>query len=45
MTRVDGRAYDVLRPVSIEANVQRNPEGSVLYRCGETTVLVAASVS
>jgi ribonuclease PH len=45
MTRVDGRAYDVLRPISIEANVQRNPEGSVLYRCGETTVLVAASVS
>jgi len=31
--------------VSIEANVQRNPEGSVLYRCGDTTVLIAASVS
>lgn len=45
MTRTDGRAYDALRPVSIEANVQRNPEGSVLYRCGDTTVLVAASVS
>lgn len=45
MTRLDGRAYDVLRPVSIEANVQRNPEGSVLYRCGDTTVLIAASVS
>jgi len=45
MTRTDGRAYDVLRPVSIEANVQRNPEGSVLYRCGDTTVLIAASVS
>jgi ribonuclease PH len=34
-----------LRPVSIETSVQRNPEGSVLYRCGGTTVLIAASVS
>ena len=45
MTREDGRSYDALRPVSIEANVQRNPEGSVIYRCGGTTVLIAASVS
>ncbi len=45
MTRIDGRAYDALRPTSIEANVQRNPEGSVLYRSGATTVLIAASVS
>jgi ribonuclease PH len=45
MTRTDGRSYDALRPVSIETNVQRNPEGSVLYRCGGTTVLIAASVS
>ncbi|MEM7437240.1 MAG: ribonuclease PH [Myxococcota bacterium] len=45
MTRTDGRAYDALRPVAIEANVQRNPEGSVVYRSGETTVLIAASVS
>ena len=45
MSRADGRSYDALRPVSIEANVQRNPEGSVLYRCGGTTVLIAASVS
>ena len=45
MTRADGRSYDALRPVSIEANVQRNPEGSVIYRCGGTTVLIAASVS
>jgi ribonuclease PH len=42
---MDGRAYDALRPVSIEPNVQRNPEGSVLYRCGGTTVLIAASIS
>lgn len=45
MTRTDGRSYDALRPVSIETGVQRNPEGSVLYRCGQTTVLIAASVS
>ena len=45
MSRADGRAYDALRPVSIETNVLRNPEGSVLYRCGETTVLIAASVT
>ena len=45
MTRKDGRSYDALRPVTIETSVQRNPEGSVLYRCGGTTVLIAASVS
>ena len=45
MTRTDGRSYDALRPISIESSVQRNPEGSVLYRCGGTTVLIAASVS
>lgn len=45
MTRTDGRSFDALRPVSIETSVQRNPEGSVLYRCGGTTVLIAASVS
>jgi ribonuclease PH len=45
MSRADGRSYDALRPISIEANVQRNPEGSVLYRCGGTTILIAASIS
>lgn len=45
MTRTDGRSYDAIRPVTIETEVQRNPEGSVLYRCGGTSVLVAASVS
>ncbi|MGB8330577.1 MAG: ribonuclease PH [Polyangiales bacterium] len=45
MTRSDGRSYDALRPVSIETNVQRNPQGSLLYRCGGTTVLIAASVA
>lgn len=42
-TRADGRSFDALRPVTIETGLQRNPEGSVLYRCGGTTVLVAAS--
>lgn len=45
MTRTDGRSFDALRPVSMETGVQRNPEGSVLYRCGGTTVLIATSVS
>lgn len=45
MRRADGRSYDALRPVSIETGIQRNPEGSVIYRCGGTTVLIAASVS
>ncbi|MEM8608383.1 MAG: ribonuclease PH [Myxococcota bacterium] len=45
MTRTDGRAYDALRPVSIEPNIQRNPEGSVIYRSGDTAVLIAASVA
>jgi len=43
-TRLDGRNSDALRDVSIEPNVQRNPEGSVLYRVGNTRVLIAASV-
>lgn len=43
--RPDGRADDDLRPIEIETGVQRNPEGSVLYRCGGTTVLVSVSVA
>jgi ribonuclease PH len=45
MPRIDGRAYDVLRPVTIERRFQRNSAGSVLYRCGATTVLVSANLS
>lgn len=45
MTRIDGRSFDALRPVTVAIGAQRNPEGSVLYRCGGTTVLIAASVS
>lgn len=45
MTRSDGRSYDQPRPIVIETGAQRNPEGSVIYRCGDTAVLIAASVS
>jgi ribonuclease PH len=43
-TRLDGRSADALREVSIQTRVQRNPEGSVLYACGGTKVLISASV-
>lgn len=43
-TRKDGRGSAQLRPVTILRGFQVNPEGSVLYRCGGTSVLVAASV-
>lgn len=43
-TRSDGRSADTLRPVTIETGVQKNPEGSVLYRSGGTLVLISASV-
>lgn len=43
-TRHDGRGYDAARTIRIEPGVMRNPEGSVIYRSGDTAVLVAASV-
>ena len=43
-SRIDGRNYDALRPITIETKVQKNPEGSVLITCGGTKVLVSASV-
>jgi ribonuclease PH len=45
MTRSDRRKNDQLRPVTIERGFVRNSAGSVLYRSGETAVLVTASVS
>ncbi len=45
MSRLDGRSNDALRPVTMDVNVQRNPEGSLIYRCGGTSVLIAASIS
>ena len=43
-TRNDGRGAADLRTVDITLGVQRFPEGSVMYRCGGTKVLVCASV-
>ena len=43
-TRSDGRSFDSPRPVQIETGFHRFPEGSVIYRSGRTTVLIAASV-
>jgi ribonuclease PH len=45
MTRSHHRKNDQLRPVSIERGFVRNSPGSVLYRSGETAVLVTASIS
>lgn len=45
LKRGDGRGAEELRPILVELGAQRYPEGSVLYRCGGTTVLVSASVS
>ena len=44
MTRIDGRAYDQLRPVEIVTDFVKFPEGSVLISCGNTKVLCCASV-
>ncbi|MGE0784404.1 MAG: ribonuclease PH [Sandaracinaceae bacterium] len=43
-TRLDGRSSDTPRPITIQNGFQRFPEGSVLYSCGRTRVLIAASV-
>jgi ribonuclease PH len=43
-TRIDGRGSADLRPVTVQLGFQARPEGSVLYRCGGTLVLIAASV-
>ena len=44
MTRVDGRAYDQLRPIKITTDFVKFAEGSVLIECGDTKVLCCASV-
>jgi len=43
MARIDGRKYNELRPLTIEAGVNRYAEGSVLIRQGNTHVLCTAS--
>ncbi len=44
MKRVDGRAYDELRPVSIIPGYQSFAEGSALIKLGKTHVLCAVSI-
>ena len=43
--RADGRQADQIRPVVIEKDFVRYPEGSVLYRAGDTVVLCNVSLS
>ena len=45
MVRVDGRANDQLRPVSIEIGAQKYAEGSALISAEDTRVLCAVSVA
>ncbi len=45
MTRADSRTSDQLRPVTIERGFVPNSPGSVLYRSGDTAVLVTAQLS
>ncbi|TMW71628.1 ribonuclease PH [Alteribacter natronophilus] len=42
--RVDGRTADELRPVTIEADYIKHPEGSVLISFGDTKVICSASI-
>src|ERR1700735_1018091 len=43
-TRIDGRAPDELRPISLERDYTDAAAGSVLIRVGRTIVLCTASV-
>jgi ribonuclease PH len=43
-SRSDGRSADAIREVKILTGFQKNPEGSVLYQCGGTRVLISASI-
>jgi len=44
LKRVDGRAYDALRPIKITPGYQSFAEGSVLIELGKTHVLCSVSV-
>ena len=44
MERIDGRAWDQLRPIEITPGFNQFAEGSCLIRCGSTVVLCTASV-
>ena len=43
-SRLDGRAFDELRPVRITRGFTSNPAGSVLVEFGNTRVMCTASV-
>jgi ribonuclease PH len=45
MTRAGARNNDELRPVTIQRGFIRNSPGSVLYRAGETVVVVTANIA
>ncbi|MEK6734440.1 MAG: ribonuclease PH, partial [Pseudomonadota bacterium] len=42
--RVNKRALDSLRPVSIETNVNKHAEGSCIVKFGDTHVLCTATI-
>lgn len=44
MKRLDGRAYDELRPIQITTDFVKFAEGSCLIQCGDTMVLCCASI-
>lgn len=44
MIRHDGRSPKQLRKVTIETNVFKHPEGSVVISCGDTKVICSATV-
>jgi len=44
MNRIDGRAFDELRPVEFFTDYLSHPAASTLIRCGGTKVLTAASL-
>lgn len=44
MNRIDGRATDELRPVTVEKNYLIHPEGSVLIQVGNTKVICTATI-
>lgn len=44
MMRMDGRGNSEVRPVHIETNYLKHPEGSVLITVGDTKVICAATV-
>ena len=44
MKRIDGRAFDELRPIRITTDFIKFAEGSCLIECGDTKVLCCASV-